>query len=405
MKNNRILNFLLNVLQVFMQMGVAVCLTNTLLHGFMNYEKFQVGNTLYIGVVIFIYYLAKTCIKNGKLSVMVHLAAAVSVVFVVQGSTEDKILVLLPAILFFSYSMKRKNEHPFLPLDLGIIAACYLVGSSIPAESGTVIPFYCAMIYVVAYFIWYNIKNLNQFVMDNSTVKSFNTEQAVNVNSVMLTIFTLICVMVMFVVPRLHLQDVIRRILLGIWRAFLFGFHALNIKFPEGGYELEQSLMAKPKDDTNELGIMLEMSEGNDVLDLIAAIFAAVIAICMLVLLLKSLKDLRYRKSQGNDVKEFVKPVFRKEGAGNREKKSLFFVNMENDAVVRKLYKSLITRRLKKGSRIDAADTPKEISESVIGWNETVVEITDIYEKARYSEETITKDDVAVLQKARKNLK
>lgn len=405
MRNNRVLNFLLNVLQVFMQMCVAVCVVNTFLHGFLNYERFQVGNTLYIGVVILICYIAKTCIKKGKLSFLMHVAAVISVVFAVQGRNEDKILVMIPAIIFAYCSLKKENEHPFLPLDLGIIAACYVVGSSIPAESGTVIPFYGAIIYVVAFLIWYNIKNLNDFIMDNATVKSFNTEQAVNVNSVMLAIFMLLCALVMFIMPRLHIQTAIRMVLLGIWKLFLAGFHALNIQMPKGGYELEQSLKVKPEDESEELGILLEMSEGNEILDIIAAVFAVVVAACMLVLVIKSLKDLRYRKSQGNDVKEFVKPVFKRGVAGKKEKKPLFSFNVSNDVAVRKLYKNLITKSLKKGNRVDNTDTPEEISKSVIGWNDIAMEVTGIYEKARYSAETIANEDVETLRKARKNLK
>lgn len=405
MNNNRVLIFLLNMLQVFMQMCVAVCLTNLLLHGFMGFETFQVWNTLYIGVVIFVFYLAKTCVKNGKLSTAIHLLAVSSIFFMVKGSLEEQMMVVIPALIFFSYSMKRKNEQPFFPLDIGILFGCYVAGFTIKAESGTVIPFYCSMIYVIAFFIWYNIRNLNTFVSENGRVKSFNAEQAVNVNSVMLAIFMLVCTAVMFIMPRLHLQDIIKAVLLGIWRLALAGFHALNIPMPEGGYELEQALIEKEQEEGSDFGIGLEMTEGNDILDLIMVIFAAVIFVCMMVLVLKALKDLRYKKSQGNDVKEFVKPALRKEKNTPLKKKEKFFFHAPNDIAVRKLYKGLILNNAKKGQKVDKTDTPSEISKSVIGWSESTREITDIYEKARYSEEKIAKEEVEMLQKARRNFK
>lgn len=405
MKDNKVLNFLLNVLQVFMQMCVAVCVVNLVLHGFLGYETFKARNTLYIGVVILVFYLAKTCIKKGKLSFMVHLAAVISIFFVVEGTYENQIMVLIPALVFFFASMKRQNEHPVAALDMGILFGCYVVGSTIKAESGTVIPFYCAIIYIIAFFIWYNIKNLNAFVQKNGSCKSFNVEQAVNVNSLMLTIFMLICAVAMFVMPRLHIQDAVRVVLLGIWKVFLKIFHTLNPDLPTGDYELEQ-MFNKPQDtNMDEPGIIMEMSEGNDILDLIMVIFAAIILVCMMVLVLKSLKDLRYRKSQGNDVKEFVKPDFKRSKEKKKEKKVFLMGNVSGDIAVRKLYKNLIRQKLKKGHKVHKTDTPQEISKSVIGWDDVAVCVTDIYEKARYSEEMITKEDVKVIQKASKNLK
>lgn len=405
MTNNRILNFLLNVLQVFMQMCVAVCVVNIFLHGFMGYEKFQVLNTLYIGIVILIFYLSKTCVKHGKLSFMIHLAAVVSILFVVQGELEDKMLVMIPGMTFCYYSMKKKDESPFFPLDMGILAACYVMGSTIRAESGTVIPFYCTIIYIVAFLIWYNIRNLNLFVMENGAVKSFNAEQAVNVNSVMLAIYILLCAAVMFIMPVLHVQDAVSAVLRGMWNIFLAGFHALNIQMPEGGYELEHSMQNKTEESAEDFGHMLEMSEGNDILDLIAVIFAAVIFACLMLLVIKSLKDLRYKKIQGTDVKEFVKPVLKREHSGIKTKKPFLLMNVSNDIAARKIYKNIIYKNLKKGNKVDQTNTPKEISEAVIGWNESSAEITDIYEKARYGIEKISNEEVETLRKARKNIK
>lgn len=405
MKNNRVLNFLLSVLQIFMQMCVAVTATNLLLHGFMGYEKFQVFHTLYIGIVVLIYYLAKSYISNGKLSFAIHFLAAMSVWFVLDGSSEDKILVFVPAVLLGFYSMKRTTQQPFVPLDMGILMACYLAGFSVKTESATVIPFYASVIYLTAFFIWYNIRNLNRFVSENSKVKSFNTEQAVNVNSVMLSIFLLVCAVVMFIIPRLHLQSVIGGLLLGIWNILLAGFRLLHIKMPTGGYEQEMAMENKPDRTGEEMAEFLGMSEGNAVLDIIAAVFAAVILVCMLILVIRALRDIRYKKSLGNDVKEFIKPDFKKkEKAARREKKVSLF-HGSNDQVVRRIYKSIVRGKLKKNQSVKRNYTPREISGEVIGWSDAAEDITFLYEKARYGNETITKEETQKMQKSRKLLK
>lgn len=404
MKNNRVLNFLLTILQVFMQMCVAVTAVNLFLHGFMGYEKFQVFNTLYIGIVVLIYYAAKSCVNNGKLSFVIHFLAAASVLFMVNGSAEDKMLVLVPAAVLGYYSMKKTSQEPFVPLDMGILVGCYIVGFSVKAESATVIPFYCSVVYMSAFFIWYNIRNLNRFVSENSKVKSFNTEQAVNVNSVMLMIFMLICAAVMFIMPQLHLQTVITNVLSGIWNILLAGFHALNIQLPTGGYEKEMAMETTPDNTGQEMAEFLGMSEGNVVLDIIAAVFAAVVFVCMFILLIKALRDIRYKKSSGNDVKEFVKPEFKKKEK-TEQKKKVYLFNEPDELAVRRIYKHVIEKKLKKNQSVKQNHTPQEISSEVLGWTEEAKDMTVIYEKARYSNEAVTREEVERIQKSRKLLK
>lgn len=402
MQSNRFLNFLLHILQVFMQMCVAVCTTNLVLHGFMHYEKFQMWNTLCIGPVVAVYYLVKSFIKNGRLATFLHFAGAFLVLFMVQGTTEDKVLVMVPAIGFMYYSLKKRTQKPFIQLDLGILVGCYIAGSTMNAESGMVLPMYATFIYMTAYFIWYNIDRLNAMLMENGSVKSFNAEQAVNVNSIMLTIFMLICIAAMFVLPNLQLQRIIYSGLLALWRVVLAGFHALNISMPEGGYELEQS-MENRVEHYDDAPLMLEMSEGNDILDLIVIAFAGVIFVFMMVLVVRSLRNLRYHQSQGNDVKEFVTPILGKNKLKSGNDKSNFSLNGSNEQAVRKLYKGIVKKNLKKGQRVKKQQVPYEISENTMGWDENVRQMTDIYEKARYGNENITKEEVRTLQDLYKN--
>lgn len=405
MSDNRIIRALLNILQLFMQMVVAVVIVNTLLHGFMHYETFQVFNTLYIGGVVCIFYFTNILVKNGKLAFLLHFAAVASILFAVNGTVEDKMTVVVPAIALAYYSMKRKSEAPFMLLDMGIIVGCFIIGGSIPAESGTVIPLFGAIIYVISYLIWYNLINLNDFVIRNGSVKSFNAEQAVNVNSVMLAIFVVVCCAAMFVITKLNLQNIIRSVLLFLWRGVLVVWHALDLKMPERVYELEQSLEKKSDEPVEGFAVYFEMSEGNDVLNVIAFVFAAIIFVSILVLVIRSLRSLRYEKQHNLDVKEFVKPRLNQERkAQNREKMNLFW-NTPNEITVRRLYQDLIKKRLKKGQVVDDKDTPSEITTGIIGWDENTQSITQIYEKARYSDEKISGEEVTEMRNLRKQFK
>ena len=76
-----------------------------------------------------------------------------------------------------------------------------------------------------------------------------------------------------------------------------------------------------------------------------------------------------------------------------RERRSLRdLFNVTNDKKVRRMYQKKIQRRIKAGDKITAADTPRQIVEIVKA--EDLTQITEVYERARYSDIPITKEDV-----------
>lgn len=402
MKSNRFLNLLLGTLQVFMQMCVAVTLTNMLLHGFMGYETFHVFNTLYISFPVLIYYLAKSFVKNGKIATAIHLAGLFSTLVIPKGPAEELAMIFVPGLIFMFYSLKRSNERPLLPFEIGILIGGYIFGGTIATESALVIPTYATVFYVVSYAIWYNIYHLNLFVIENGGTKSFNAEQAVNVNSVMLAIFVVACVAMMFLMPALHLHDFFNWILKGIIAGVAFVVRLWTDRIPQGDeiVELPPETPKGPVEPMEEMEIFMEMTHGSEILNWIAAIFALVIFIFMMILLVRALKDVRYRKSQGLDVKEFVKPEFgKKDKAHEKRAREPFFWNVPNDMLIRKMYQKSVKKNLKKGDTVDAHLAPTQITKTTLGWNEQTESMTLLYEKARYSLEEISKEDIAHFQR------
>ncbi len=401
MKNNVFFNFILNFLQLFMQICVAVSAVNFILHGFMGYETFQTFNTLYIGVVVIAYYLVKTFIGNGRLALILHLAAAMSVLFVVEGALEDKVLVFVPAIVLMYYSLHRSKEAPVILLDVGILLACYLLGFTIGAESATTVPFYGTLIYIIAYMIWYNISNLNKLVSENASVKSFNAEQSISVNSVMMTVFILICVIVMAVIPYLRLEGIMWGFLNILWKLLLGLLSIFKIKLPQNSSDIETKIIEHTNASAAQgplAGIDMEMSQGTVILNVAAGLFAAVILVFMLVILFKAVLSFKYYKSTGADVKEFIKPVLSKDAAEIVNRTGVFDTVKGNDRKIRRIYYKLIKSRTKKNGKISRTASPQEISRDKLGWDENAQEITHIYEKARYSDEEIAAEEVAIMK-------
>lgn len=408
MKNNAFLNFILNFLQLFMQLCVAVVATNFILHGFMHYETFHAYNTFYIGIVVIVYYFTKCFINNGKLAFIIHLLAAISVLFVVNGAVEDKILVFLPAIILMSYSMKRKSEAPFILLDMGILVVSYVVGFSINSESATVIPFFATLIYIVAYMLWYNITNLNKMVSENGAVKSFNAEQSISVNSVMMAIFIVVCIIVMIISPYLRLEGIMWGFLNALWKLVILFFGMFKFDISDDSKKLAErleenknvALHSEPK-----IGIEMEMTQGMIILNVIAGIFAAFICVFLIVMLVKAIRNFKYYKSTGNDVKEFIKPLARGDRVDGTRKIAGFTRANTNKDKVRLIYYKLIKSKNKKTKNILGLDTPVQMSQKYIGWDDNSKIITDTYEKARYSNYEIKSNDVDIIKNATKNVK
>ena len=83
---------------------------------------------------------------------------------------------------------------------------------------------------------------------------------------------------------------------------------------------------------------------------------------------------------------ERVKP----EKKERRSLKDIF--NVPNDKKVRRLYQKKIMHRIRAGDKITAADTPRQILKIVQA--EDLSHMTEVYERARYSNIPITKEDV-----------
>ena len=67
-------------------------------------------------------------------------------------------------------------------------------------------------------------------------------------------------------------------------------------------------------------------------------------------------------------------------------------LNLPNDKKIRRLFRKKVRARIKAGDPITAAQTPQEICRTVKA--EDLSRLTGLYEKARYSDIPITKEDV-----------
>lgn len=125
---------------------------------------------------------------------------------------------------------------------------------------------------------------------------------------------------------------------------------------------------------------------------LILAIFAGIIYI-----LVHYIKNFNRTKKQGFDVVEFIKPKEEKERIKEVSEKNSY---KESKSVksVRKIYKMAVLKGTK-GNVPNLSSLPSKLTKDNITEDEIKAEtITQIYEKARYSEEKITEEEINLIK-------
>jgi hypothetical protein len=385
------MNVMMAGLELLMRILVAVCVSNFALHGFMAYETFQFLSTLYIIVPVTAFFFARRFLStHPKLMMIVHVLFALSVIPAVHASVEETFVVFLVVLVFMFISLQAKSQEPVVPADVGVILLCFLLSGTMKSASAALIPAYSAIAYVICFFIHLNLKNVNSFLCENAQVRSFRADQALNVNVVMMAFFMLFCMFFMFLAPRLHIQTVLSAAGRTIGGAIIWLLSMLDV--PTGGYELEFSNPNQTitEEDSGSGVFLLGTGEGSVILDTIAAVAGVILLIGLAVLAVAAIRRIRFEKVSGHDRKEFIRPEFmdiRVERAEHKKEREIFGSTNER---VRKKYKRFVKKNKGKTTIIRGNEVPEYLTKLANGTDE----MTRIYEKARYSNEIVTEEEV-----------
>lgn len=398
--SSRAMNVISVVIELIMRLLVAVCVSNFVVHGFLASEVFKAFETLYILVPVTGYFFARRYLyARPKLMLLVHFLCAGSVLVAVKGSAEEIFVTVLVAVFFLVLSLASQNSGSFLPLDMGLILACFVLGRTTKVATAAVLPVYSAMLYVICFFIHLNLKNVRSFLQENAQIKSFRAEQAQNVNTVMMTFFMIACLLAMFIAPRLHIQNIIRYVGVWLWNGILYFLQKLD--FPVGGYELE---FGNPKEEQlsgeGEMALPFDMGEGSVLLDTAALVIGSVLLVGLIVLAVLAIRRIRFEKLDGTDKKEFILPDFRDFRAERvQEQRGEAPVFGNNSEKVRKKYKRLVLKYKGKNTVIPRTAAPEGITRLAGGSGD----ITALYEKARYGNLSVTDEEVKQMDWRREN--
>ncbi len=178
-------------------------------------------------------------------------------------------------------------------------------------------------------------------------------------------------------------------------RALIF---LLGIFGKEGG---TSQVVTQTYTEATEETVILEEPQGSQVLDALfyavgfVLILAAVLA--MLYMIKRYVSNFNKSRKQGMDYIEFIKDNG-EEVETQRDESIKRKRTTREERNVRKLYKKRVLKGAR-GKELDLASTPSELTRDNITRDDEIADtITYIYEKARYSDEKITDDEIKIMK-------
>lgn len=304
---------------------------------------------------------------------------------------------------------KRNIEKPYEEAPWGlflIVTLIYIITLAYKATTLSNLVFYCGTGLLVIHFFRLSLEGISNMLSQSQHATSVPTKRIILTNSVMTGFITMVFFLIIVFLHTFELDhlmysvgeyllkafhSVVRFILylIGILRAlFSVESHVENTATKE---ELEENL-GELLESIHEPSLLARIIDG---FCTTAALLCLLYLLYRIVLYFVKLFSHRYAKDSDlivslHHTKEKV--IAKKEKSTMLEKiKTLF--RTDNAARVRRAYRFKIksfTPEIYKRN-----DTPKDIAEKVLKtYNEDISQLTGVYEKARYSNEEITFEDV-----------
>jgi len=337
---------------------------------------------------------------------MIHICAAAFIYIMGSTPAEKVVHIIAGAVLIiFSVSLSvkaQKDNQEKMPIGLiSVFIVAVILGNYLESHIITLAGMYCGEVYIILQVVYHNFSNVNDFIMMNRDRTTLPVKQMITVNSFIMAILATLCIGVTLLFSNSYVNKMLHSVGLLMKDAVLsvlrFFFSLLN-------YKEEESVITEPIEENGltELQALAQDSASSDIINGILTIFGIVLVTLVVILIIAGLvrliKTMGSSRS-GEDVKEFILAKERKEFRIRQKKKA--DREKSTNAKARKIYKSIVTKNAARcGNKINDSMVPADISKLYINGDQNLA--TDIYEKARYSNQQVTQQEVEALKKYRK---
>lgn len=368
---------------------------------------------LLIGIPVMVLYATRIFMKNGLLMFCVHVAVAVGMLLQ-DMMIQERIPYVIIGVVLMIYSIGLcingqglEAEHVSISM-VSVFVIAVLVGEYMGISGVTSVAVYTGVLYATLQIVYHNANNLNEYITRNQDIANFPLDQIISINALMMLVVTALCGGILMVCYNHWLSQLIRRFV------SLVGSGFRNILKAIFSFDWESGETYIPEGPMDESGIveLQEMMEENiwtvifQMIGIILGIMLAVVAITgviigIVTLLLKLIRGMNSSIQNATDVKEFVLPIgMEQQFLKRREKKETQKADGLSEKVRRVYQKMILKNAKKRGEQVQNYMQPSEITNAYVTSHQE--EITAIYEKARYSNQSMTKEELEQLKKYRK---
>lgn len=407
--NKKRVSVLRIILEVVLQIIFFTSIGFALYFGILNPPLSDAYYLLYVVVATVIAYIARRVIKSASLFLMLHIALIVGALMMGmhKGDKEAFVFVLIVAILtLVSFVFRRmvveNKGDGFHIVFILIFLLEYLSGYASDNLIVMECSIWCAVAFIVAY-IFYNMcaRTENLFFI-NSDTSNFPGRRIISTNLIIVSLTSLGTLFGMFLFyngPLGNIFVMIKNTLLK-----LLGWLLSFLLKPGDNSNIGEisTIELETEKETNKPFMLLPDSPLKDFFNAMVIIIAIVIVIVAIYFIVKAFRKMfsyvgRIAGADSDIIEDIDDDVANVETV--KQNKEVEISDKDLNLRARKIYKKHVKSvRNEKGTPSDSAlarDITKMFEEG-----DRADEITRVYEKARYSDETVTKEEVDIIKKS-----
>lgn len=325
--------------------------------------------------------------------------------FFMASGTINKVLCLVPSVftIILRIVKRMKGQHDGLTSPhaamFAVFAAIYVITVLLDNAFAGKIIYYALFAYVMDYMVYLNLTSLERYLIFNDSVANIPHRQIAGTNRGLLIVYLALTAAAMLLLPLSGLDRLIKkigRLILDLIRRLL------------SGAGIEEPIEEMPAESFDLAGMFgaIETKETPEwlrvFLDILQYTLIAIVTLALLFLIgyaiYRFIKRFYRPSSDTDDVTEFISPLKDKKESLLSEagRSKPLWRSFDPASAVRKLYRRTIIKKAK--SIPTDAFTPEELENYArIEKSAERNALHALYEKARYSEKSISKEEVRSL--------
>lgn len=366
-----------------------------------------------IGIPTFVLYVSRIMMKQGVILFVEHIVVAVGMLMQDDMIVQERIPYVVVGVILIVYSMSlcmngQQLEAEHIPTGLiSVFIVAVLLGEYMHLNGVILVAVYMGVGFLILQIIYHNANNLNEYIMRNQDIVNFPVNQIISINAFIMSVVTMLCGTILLVCYNQWLRQLLSKfvtklgeVLKQLLQAF-FSYEAGNATGQASSGQIDQSVLSDMQGgDGGILAIVFQ------IIGIALGISIAIVAVTGVVvgivtLLARMIRSMDSTIENAVDVKEFVLPIgMEQQLLKRRERKSLIKVDGMSGQV-RRIYQKMVLKSAKRrGAEVHGNMQPSEITQEYVASHQE--EITAIYEKARYANESVTKEELEQMKEYRK---